>query len=89
MEWNYRTQILPTYPCLAPADTTAFRTSLAKYLETLRHSAIYPKHGSVNASSSIRNKGKDKETTSEAIEAWWWKDVVVRKSLLEECAGER
>lgn len=78
------------YPCLAPADTTAFRTSLSKYLENLRHSAIYPKPGSVNTSST-RDKGKDKETsnTSEAIEAWWWKDVVVRKSILEECAGER
>ena len=23
------------------------------------------------------------------VDAWWWKDVLVRKSLLEECAGER
>ena len=21
--------------------------------------------------------------------AWWWKDVIVRKSLLEECVGEK
>jgi hypothetical protein len=30
-----------------------------------------------------------KEATPETVGAWWWKDVVVRKSLLEECAGER
>ena len=21
--------------------------------------------------------------------AWWWKDVTIRKSLLEECVGEK
>lgn len=75
------------YPCGAPADTTAFRTSLSKYLETLRHIAVYPKTASINTSS--RDKSKATETATDALDAWWWKDVVVRKSLLEECAGER
>ncbi|KAJ7114000.1 hypothetical protein C8R44DRAFT_676439, partial [Mycena epipterygia] len=58
-------KVLPTYPCAQPADTSAFRTGLAKILEKLRHQP---------GSKSL---------------AWWWRDVVVRKSLLEECAGER
>ncbi|KAF8868560.1 hypothetical protein BD779DRAFT_1807953 [Infundibulicybe gibba] len=60
--------ILPVYPCLQPTETLAFRTSLAKYLEALRHQAIF---------------GKDPSM----VQAMWWKDVVVRKSILEECAG--
>jgi hypothetical protein len=82
-------QILPTYPGHAPADTTAFRTSLAKYLEDLRHRAIYLKTGSVSVGGSSRDKRKDTGMAPEKLETWWWKDVVVRKSLLEECAGER
>ena len=35
-------------------------------------------------------KGKQHASSpeDEAV-AWWWKDVVVRKSILEECSGER
>ncbi|KAJ3732435.1 hypothetical protein DFJ43DRAFT_1154441 [Lentinula guzmanii] len=33
-------KILPTYPCIKPLETTAFRTSFAKYLEGLRQSSI-------------------------------------------------
>ncbi|KAJ3996191.1 hypothetical protein F5050DRAFT_159626 [Lentinula boryana] len=33
-------KILPTYPCIKPSETTAFRTSFAKYLEGLRQSSI-------------------------------------------------
>ncbi|KZT70848.1 hypothetical protein DAEQUDRAFT_810432 [Daedalea quercina L-15889] len=77
--------ILPTYPCLQPADTTAFRISLAKYLEALRHSSLYPSHG------EDRRKGKDdtKKSADTPQRHAWWQDVVVRKSLLEECSGER
>ena len=75
------------YPCEAPAETTAFRTSLSKYLENLRYSAIHPKTVSANALS--REMGKTTENTTDTLDAWWWKDVLVRKSLLEECAGER
>jgi hypothetical protein len=32
---------------------------------------------------------QSKKIGSEFVQAWWWKDVVVRKTLLEECAGER
>ena len=84
-----RVQILPTYPCLAPQDTTAFRASLAKYLETLRHNSIYSKSVSGSVRAPSRDKGKAEEVTPKIVEAWWWKDVIVRKSLLEECAGER
>lgn len=83
---------MSTYPCTAPADTMAFRTSLAKYLENLRHAAVYPKSGVKNPGASlVRDKGKTKElvTSTETAESWWWKDVVVRKSLLEECSGGR
>ena len=64
-------QILATYPCRQPGESLAFRTSLAKYIEGLRHQCIFA-------------KGDAAETA-----AWWWRDVVVRKSLLEECAGEK
>ncbi|KAK0189169.1 hypothetical protein F5146DRAFT_1058251 [Armillaria mellea] len=67
-------KILPSYPCLKPADTTTFRNSLAKYLEYLRHQAI----------ASFADAG-----TQTANVAWWWRDVVVRKSLLEQCEGEK
>ncbi|KAJ4470235.1 hypothetical protein J3R30DRAFT_3809189 [Lentinula aciculospora] len=59
--------ILPTYPCIKPSETTAFRTSFAKYLEALRQSCI-------------------KENTTPSL---WWRDVQTRKSLLEECTGEK
>ncbi|KAJ7173356.1 hypothetical protein C8R46DRAFT_1189658 [Mycena filopes] len=65
-------KVIATYPCAQPAETMAFRTSLAKFLDNLRHASI----------SSTQRKGGIKF-------AWWWKDLVVRKSLLEECAGER
>ncbi|GLB43260.1 hypothetical protein LshimejAT787_1301610 [Lyophyllum shimeji] len=86
LEGSART-ILSTYPCVAPSDTVAFRTSLSKYLETLRHNAIYPNSKSVNGASG-KSKGKEAAKSPDST-AWWWKDVVVRKSLLEECAGER
>ncbi|KAL6306225.1 hypothetical protein BKA93DRAFT_824384 [Sparassis latifolia] len=76
--------ILPMYPCLQPLDTTAFRVSLTKYLESLRHGIVHTNHKVSNSD----NKGKMRDSTDTAS-AWWWKDVVVRKSLLEECAGER
>ncbi|KAF8210954.1 hypothetical protein K438DRAFT_2011392 [Mycena galopus ATCC 62051] len=78
---------IPTYPCVQPADTTAFRASLAKFLQTLRQNSLSPTAPPGNSSHS---SGK---TVSSAAEmksvGWWWKDVVVRKSLLEECAGEK
>ncbi|KAF8074586.1 hypothetical protein FPV67DRAFT_1474082 [Lyophyllum atratum] len=80
-------KVLSTYPCAAPSDTVAFRTSLSKYLETLRHVSIYPTSKAITGASG---KTKGKEPAREADNAaWWWKDVIVRKSLLEECAGER
>ncbi|KAF7797254.1 hypothetical protein EIP86_008447 [Pleurotus ostreatoroseus] len=69
-------KVLPTYPCTQPSDTLAFRNALTKYMETLKHAALHP--GTANNDSSS-------PTTS----AWWWKDVIIRKSLLEECHGER
>ncbi|KIM88355.1 hypothetical protein PILCRDRAFT_814255 [Piloderma croceum F 1598] len=79
-------KILSTYPCLTPPDSIAFRTSLAKYLETLRHNSSYLKIGS---SSMIASRNRRKGIDPEFVQAWWWKDIVVRKTLLEECAGER
>ncbi|KAK0488666.1 hypothetical protein IW261DRAFT_1440886 [Armillaria novae-zelandiae] len=67
-------KILPSYPCLKPADTTTFRNSLAKCLENLRHQAI----------ASFAEAG-----TLTTNVPWWWRDVVVRKSLLEQCEGEK
>ncbi|EMD38994.1 hypothetical protein CERSUDRAFT_47577 [Gelatoporia subvermispora B] len=78
--------IFPTYPCLQPSDTVAFRVSLAKYIETLRSSVLHPKGTPTNSSRS-RSKGEIVDATAET--AWWWKDVIVRKSLLEKCCGER
>ncbi|KAH9933438.1 uncharacterized protein B0H18DRAFT_645376 [Fomitopsis serialis] len=79
--------ILSTYPCLQPADTTAFRISLAKYLETLRHSSMFPSHADDRQKAT--DDTKSKQTMTPQRHAWWWQDVVVRKSLLEECSGDR
>jgi hypothetical protein len=37
----------------------------------------------------MASRNRSKEINPEFVQAWWWKDVVVRKTLLEECAGER
>ncbi|KAJ6467993.1 hypothetical protein C8R47DRAFT_810656 [Mycena vitilis] len=76
-------KVIPTYPCTQPADTTAFRTSLAKFLETLRHNPTAP------SGKQARPDSKTSAASDAKSVAWWWKEVVVRKSLLEECAGER
>ncbi|KZT07535.1 uncharacterized protein LAESUDRAFT_758541 [Laetiporus sulphureus 93-53] len=78
--------ILPMYPCLKPSDTTAFRISLSKYLEALRHTSIHPNHPTHEDKAA---READKTRTQIASAAWWWRDVVVRKSLLEECSGAR
>ncbi|KDQ51080.1 hypothetical protein JAAARDRAFT_41556 [Jaapia argillacea MUCL 33604] len=77
--------ILPSYPCLQPSDTTAFRLSLSKYIETLRHRSLH----SAKQPPQARRPAKGEESSSEQGIAWWWKDVIVRKSLLEECSGDR
>ncbi|KAI0917927.1 hypothetical protein AcW1_006925 [Taiwanofungus camphoratus] len=84
---QHANSILPMYPCLQPSDTTTFRISLAKYLETLRHDSIQSArlcNPGARSDSMVKEQFK---TTGAA--AWWWKDVVVRKSLLEECTGDR
>ncbi|KAF8875956.1 hypothetical protein CPB84DRAFT_1853108 [Gymnopilus junonius] len=77
--------VLPTYPCGQPSESLAFRTSLSKYLENLRHQCVYTSssHARTPAKSTSRLKSSDSNM------AWWWKDVVVRKSLLEECSGDK
>ncbi|KAF9461511.1 hypothetical protein BDZ94DRAFT_1221281 [Collybia nuda] len=86
LEGNART-ILPSYPCAQPSDTVAFRTSLAKYLETLRHQSVFPSSKvSVGAGNKVGGKS---DGVKSGGSAWWWKDVLVRKSLLEECSGEK
>ncbi|KAJ6580719.1 hypothetical protein B0H19DRAFT_982261 [Mycena capillaripes] len=76
-------KVISTYPCLQPIDTTAFRTSLAKYLENLRHASIFP------AAPSKQPRPDSKLISGATGVAWWWKDVVVRRSLLDECAEEK
>ncbi|KAJ7147703.1 hypothetical protein C8R43DRAFT_1010465 [Mycena crocata] len=75
-------KVIPTYPCAQPADTTGFRTSLAKFLENLRHGSVFPASGK-------QPRAGPKASSGSLNVAWWWRDVVVRKSLVEECAGER
>ncbi|EPQ56712.1 hypothetical protein GLOTRDRAFT_39401 [Gloeophyllum trabeum ATCC 11539] len=82
--------VFPAYPCLRPSDATAFRAALTKYLETLRHAALHPKA----STDQLRRLGKTvKQSPSSGTPgvelAWWWKDVMVRKSLLEECSGDK
>ncbi|KZT25188.1 hypothetical protein NEOLEDRAFT_1241951 [Neolentinus lepideus HHB14362 ss-1] len=89
IEGNARS-IFSVYPCLQPADSTAFRTSLTKYLESVRHRAIDVKPGGSNAVSSAKDTiGKSTDRDYERKLEWWWKDVMVRKSLLEECSGDK
>ena len=56
--------------------SSAFRTSLTKYLEQIRYQAVY----------STCSNGDSSNATKKLI-APWWKNVIVRKSLLEECVG--
>ncbi|KAH9967442.1 hypothetical protein BC827DRAFT_1174206 [Russula dissimulans] len=67
--------LFPTYPCSQPSDSVAFRAVLTKYLEGLRNHVVRPE-----TLSKFQRTSPD---------PWWWKDVVVRKSLLEECTGNR
>ncbi|KAI0675986.1 hypothetical protein C8Q78DRAFT_1007502 [Trametes maxima] len=79
--------ILPTYPCLQPSDSTAFRIALSKYIEAIRNGIVYTTH----AGEKLPDP-KGKQRASPALEeptAWWWKDIVVRKSILDECCSER
>ncbi|KAH8103899.1 hypothetical protein BXZ70DRAFT_670531 [Cristinia sonorae] len=76
-------KILPTYPCSQPSDILAYRASLTKYLESLRNEALRPSEIDGGTSAGLQN-GKAPMPV-----AWWWRDVVVRKSLLEECSGDR
>ncbi|THH11397.1 hypothetical protein EW146_g8059 [Bondarzewia mesenterica] len=80
--------LLPTYPCLQPSDSTAFRTTLARYLEGLRNHVVRP-DSHPDFKQSTRGKNQSNIAPVPLPVAWWWKDVVVRKSLLEECSGER
>ncbi|KAL1741498.1 hypothetical protein HDZ31DRAFT_66871 [Schizophyllum fasciatum] len=80
--------ILPGYPCKKPSDSVAYRAALAKYLETLRHSAIGGGH-SGPAGGTMRKSPKGEIFNRSNSSSTWWKDVLVRKSTLEECSGER
>jgi hypothetical protein len=71
------------HPCNKPSEVVAFRTSLAKYLETLRQDSLKSRK------PEEKTNAKDKGAVGSPSIAWWWKDVVVRRSLLEECTGER
>ena len=76
---------MPKYHCLHPSDTTAYRIALAKYLEGLRNAIVHTSRAQTNDP-----KGKQRATPAEdEASAWWWKDVVVRKSILDECSGDR
>ena len=79
-------QLFPTYPCSQPSDSVAFRAVLAKYVEGLRNHVVRPETISKFQSTSSKAKSPVPATTPDP---WWWKDVVVRKSLLEECTGNR
>ncbi|KAI0642389.1 hypothetical protein C8Q79DRAFT_1121778 [Trametes meyenii] len=79
--------ILPTHPCLQPSDSTAFRIALSKYIEAIRNGLVYTTRAGEKPPDP-----KGKQRASPAHEdpiAWWWKDIVVRKSILDECCGER
>ncbi|KAH9936001.1 uncharacterized protein BXZ73DRAFT_100475 [Epithele typhae] len=78
--------ILPTYPCAQPSDSAAFRIALAKYLDALR--SVVTHAGSTHGGGDVKGKRPAHGAQDGAL-AWWWKDVVVRKSILDECSGER
>ena len=80
-------QLFPTYPCSQPSDSVAFRAVLAKYLDALRNQAIRPE--TLPKLQSTSSKGKCPPAPGTTPDPWWWKDVVVRRSLLEECTGNR
>ncbi|KAF8199033.1 hypothetical protein BJ912DRAFT_686658 [Pholiota molesta] len=67
----------------------AFRTTLTKYLENLRHQCIYPSSSRSSASSGTSAKSKpSNEVKDNSEQAWWWKDVIVRKSFWKSARGQ-
>ncbi|KAF8517890.1 hypothetical protein BU17DRAFT_49190, partial [Hysterangium stoloniferum] len=72
-----------TYPCLQPSDTIAFRVNVTKYFESLRSSVVRP------GSHVSAAKGHQLSSQPSQAVAWWWSAIVVRKSLLEECFGDK
>ena len=62
----------------------------AKYLEALRNAVVHKAPGSdPTASSKGKRPASAAAVSGDEGTAWWWKDVVVRKSILDECCGER
>ncbi|KIM34244.1 hypothetical protein M408DRAFT_36372, partial [Serendipita vermifera MAFF 305830] len=83
--------LLPMYPTKKPADTVSFRNAVVKYFEGLRAVALKPppaKSGSISRGLGRANQPPSNED-SVKVHGWWWKDVLVRKSLFEECTGAR
>ncbi|KAI9464815.1 hypothetical protein F5148DRAFT_1150114 [Russula earlei] len=71
----------------SPSDSVAFRTVFAKYLEGLRNHVVRPE--TLSKFQSASSKGKKSPASGTTPDPWWWKDVVVRRSLLDECTGNR
>ncbi|KIK01973.1 hypothetical protein K443DRAFT_543742 [Laccaria amethystina LaAM-08-1] len=68
--------ILPTYPCLQPSETVAFRTSLSKYFETIWHHSLYPSLKTSLGASGGNAKAKELITEAESLAtAWWWRTL--------------
>lgn len=58
-----------------------------KYVEAIRNSIVHTTHA---GEKPTEQKGKQPASPArDEIPAWWWRDVVVRKSILDECCGER
>ena len=85
---DIKLKALPNYPCKKPSDSVAYRTALTKYLEGVRHSAIGGSHAPTT-SRSTKGSPKEAAMSKAGASAAWWKDVLVRKSTIEECAGEK
>ncbi|KAF7296432.1 hypothetical protein HMN09_01113600 [Mycena chlorophos] len=87
-------KLLPNYPCTVPSDAGPFRASLAKYLDGLRHATTHPPSSKDTKSFTQSRAGKaalagTSSPGSVPVVAAWWAEVVVRKSILDECTGER
>nr|GAT42576.1 predicted protein [Mycena chlorophos] len=82
-------KLLPNYPCTQPSDAGPFRASLAKYLDGLRHAAMHPPSSKDSKSAGKAVVASTSSLGSVPIVAAWWAQVVVRKSILDECTGER
>ena len=85
------------------SDTTGRRTKLtikpslprinsskAKASPTAANAVASGARTTSSASSvTLLNQNESQKASKPTVNGWWWRDVVIRKAILEECTGEK